>query len=35
MSAGGMAILAPVACDNGELIVAYLENLGRIEGVVG
>ncbi|HYJ59578.1 MAG TPA: PilZ domain-containing protein [Methyloceanibacter sp.] len=34
MSAGGMAILAPVACDNGERIVAYLENLGRIEGVV-
>lgn len=34
MSAGGMAILAPVACKIGERIVAYLDNLGRIEGVV-
>lgn len=34
MSAGGMAILAPVSCDSGERIVAYLDNLGRIEGVV-
>ena len=34
MSAGGMALLAPVACHDGERIVAYLDNLGRIEGVV-
>jgi PilZ domain len=29
-----MAMLAPVACETGERIVAYLDNLGRIEGVV-
>ena len=34
MSSGGMAMLAPVACEPGERIVAYLDNLGRIEGVV-
>jgi hypothetical protein len=34
MSAGGMAMLAPVACEPGERIVAYLDNLGRIEGIV-
>ena len=34
MSAGGMALLAPVPCQDGERIVAYLDNLGRIEGVV-
>ena len=34
MSAGGMAMLAPVACETDERIVAYLDNLGRIEGVV-
>ena len=34
MSAGGMAMIAPVACEDGERIVAYLDNLGRIEGVV-
>jgi len=34
MSAGGMAILAPVTCEAGERMVAYLDNLGRIEGVV-
>ena len=34
MSAGGMALLAPVSCRFGERIVAYLENLGRLEGVV-
>jgi len=34
MSAGGMSVLAPVVCDDGERIVAYLDNLGRIEGVV-
>lgn len=34
MSAGGMAMLAPVNCQDGERIVAYLDNLGRLEGVV-
>jgi hypothetical protein len=34
MSAGGMAMLAPVTCHDGERIVAYLDNLGRIEGIV-
>ncbi len=34
MSAGGMAMLAPVGCDLDERIVAYLDNLGRIEGIV-
>jgi hypothetical protein len=34
MSAGGMALLAPVGCDVDERIVAYLDNLGRIEGIV-
>ena len=34
MSAGGMAILAPVTCKTGERIVAYLDNLGHLEGIV-
>jgi hypothetical protein len=34
MSAGGMAMLSPVQCRDGERIVAYLDNFGRIEGVV-
>ena len=34
MSAGGMALLAPVSCQPGERIVAYLENFGRLEGTV-
>lgn len=34
MSAGGMAMHAPVICNEGERIVAYLDNLGRIEGIV-
>ena len=34
MSAGGMAMLSPAQCRDGERIVAYLENFGRIEGIV-
>jgi hypothetical protein len=34
MSAGGMAVLSPVQCEIGERIVAYLDNFGRIEGIV-
>jgi hypothetical protein len=34
MSPGGMGLLSPVTCEDGERIVAYLDNFGRIEGVV-
>ena len=34
MSAGGMAVMSPMVCDIGERIVAYLDNIGRIEGIV-
>jgi PilZ domain len=34
MSAGGMALLSPVACADEERVVAYLDNFGRLEGVV-
>lgn len=34
MSPGGMALLSPVSCANDERVVAYLDNFGRIEGVV-
>ena len=34
MSAGGMAMLSPAQCRDGERIVAYLENFGRIGGVI-
>ena len=29
-----MALLAPVTCEVGQRVVAYLDNLGRIEGIV-
>jgi hypothetical protein len=34
MSAGGVILLAPVSCEEGERIVAYIQQVGRIEGVV-
>ncbi len=34
MSAGGVALLAPVTCEEGERIVAYIQQVGRIEGAV-
>lgn len=34
MSAGGIALKSPVECAEGERVVAYLDNFGRIEGVV-
>lgn len=34
MSAGSMSLLAPVKCREGERIVAYLDHVGRIEGIV-
>lgn len=34
MSAGGMALRTPASCHKGERIVAYIDNLGRLEGTV-
>lgn len=34
MSAGGMALLAPVSGEPGERVVTYLANFGRLEGTV-
>ena len=34
MSPGGMALIAPVAGAVGERIVAYVDHLGRLEGVI-
>ena len=32
MSPGGMALIAPVAGQPGERIIAYVDHLGRLEG---
>src|SRR5271156_4506629 len=34
MSPGGMALIAPVAGQPGERIIAYVDHLGRLEGQV-
>jgi hypothetical protein len=34
MSPGGMALVAPVAGKPGERVIAYVDHLGRLEGVV-
>ena len=34
MSPGGMALIAPVAGAIGERVVAYVDHLGRLEGVI-
>jgi hypothetical protein len=34
MSPGGMALIAPVAGEPGERIIAYVDHLGRLEGVI-
>jgi hypothetical protein len=34
ISAGGVALVSPVACDPGQRVVAYLDNIGRVEGEV-
>ncbi len=34
ISPGGIAVLAPVACETGERIVIYLDELGRLQGNV-
>jgi hypothetical protein len=34
MSPGGMALIAPVAGNPGERVIAYVDHVGRLEGVV-
>ena len=34
MSPGGMALIAPVSGQTGELIIAYVDHIGRLEGVI-
>src|SRR5437660_5827900 len=34
MSPGGMALIAPVAGEPGERIIAYVDHLGRLEGKI-
>src|SRR6202166_481315 len=34
MSPGGMALIAPVAGQKGERVIAYVDHLGRLEGVI-
>src|SRR6266568_3007473 len=34
MSPGGMALIAPVAGEPGERVIAYVDHVGRLEGVV-
>jgi hypothetical protein len=34
MSPGGMALIAPVAGDVGERVIAYVDHVGRLEGKV-
>src|SRR3977135_3235653 len=34
MSPGGMALIAPVAGEPGERVIAYVDHLGRLEGTI-
>src|SRR5215469_786228 len=34
MSPGGMALIAPVSGQPGERVIAYVDHLGRLEGVI-
>jgi hypothetical protein len=34
MSPGGMAVIAPVAGKTGERVIAYVDHVGRLEGVI-
>src|SRR3972149_4768114 len=34
MSPGGMAVVAPVAGNPGERVIAYVDHLGRLEGKI-
>src|SRR5690606_10655510 len=33
MSPGGMALIAPVSAQVGERVIAYIDHVGRLEGV--
>lgn len=34
MSPGGMAVIAPVNGDEGERVIAYVDQVGRLEGTI-
>src|SRR5205085_8240956 len=34
MSPGGMALIAPVAGSVGERVIAYVDHVGRLEGII-
>ena len=34
MSPGGMAVIAPVSGQTGERVIAYVDHVGRLEGVI-
>src|SRR5476651_1143494 len=34
MSPGGMALIAPVAGQTGERVIAYVDHVGRLEGLI-
>ena len=34
MSPGGMAVIAPVSGEVGERVIAYVDHLGRLEGII-
>jgi hypothetical protein len=34
MSPGGMALIAPIAGKSGERVIAYVDHVGRVEGVI-
>src|SRR5260370_16277528 len=34
MSPGGMALIAPIAGQPGERVIAYVDHVGRLEGVI-
>jgi PilZ domain len=34
MSPGGMAVIAPVSGETGERVIAYVDHVGRLEGVI-
>src|ERR1700756_4971730 len=34
MSPGGMAVLAPVVAEIGDRVIAYVDHIGRLDGIV-
>ena len=34
MSPGGMALIAPVCGQTGERVIAYVDHVGRLEGMI-